>query len=86
MILGADTAMAREGRGRGYLKRISASDLESLPHVYDVCRATIRQRFELMRDALNATGRQIVYAIDDWGTTNPYTYGEQVCCRTPFLS
>ena len=31
-----------------------------------------------MRDALNKTGRPIVYAIDDWGVTNPWQYGMEV--------
>lgn len=31
-----------------------------------------------MRDALNKTGRNIVYAIDDWGVSNPWEYGISV--------
>ena len=43
-----------------------------------VCRAGVQQTFEVMRDALNKTGRPIVYAIDDWGVTNPWEYGISV--------
>jgi hypothetical protein len=46
-----------------------------------MCRESIKERFGLMRDELNATGHQIVYSIDDWGTTNPYTYGMEVCSQ-----
>ncbi len=42
------------------------------------CREGVRQQFELMRDALNKTGRNIVYAIDDWGVSNPWEYGISV--------
>lgn len=38
----------------------------------------MKQQFEVMRDALNKTGRPIVYAIDDWGVTNPWDYGISV--------
>ncbi|CAK0737181.1 hypothetical protein CVIRNUC_000868 [Coccomyxa viridis] len=48
---------------------------------YDNCNAVkkdnagVQQQFAVMRDALNKTGRRIVYAIDDWGVTNPWQYG-----------
>ena len=32
-----------------------------------------------MRDALNRTGKVITYAIDDWGVTNTWNYGQEVC-------
>lgn len=38
----------------------------------------MRQRFEMMRDALNRTGKAITYAIDDWGVTNTWNYGQEV--------
>ena len=38
----------------------------------------MRARFEIMRDALNKTGKPIIYAIDDWGVTNTWNYGAQV--------
>ena len=43
------------------------------------CSASVRQRFEIMRDALNATGKPFIYAIDDWGVTNTWNYGAEVC-------
>lgn len=43
-----------------------------------LCRAGVQQQFEVMRDALNKTGRPIAYAIDDWGVTNPWDYGMSV--------
>ena len=33
----------------------------------------------MMRDALNRTGKPITYAIDDWGVTNTWNYGQEVC-------
>ncbi|EIE26102.1 glycoside hydrolase [Coccomyxa subellipsoidea C-169] len=51
---------------------------------YDNCYApkkdkeSVRGRFAVMRDALNATGHPITYAIDDWGVTNTWTYGTTV--------
>ncbi len=41
-------------------------------------RESVRGRFAVMRDALNATGHPITYAIDDWGVTNTWTYGTTV--------
>ena len=41
-------------------------------------RESVRGRFAVMRDALNATGQPIVYSIDDWGVTNTWTYGTTV--------
>ena len=38
----------------------------------------MQEQFEVMRDALNKTGRNIVYAIDDWGVSNPWEYGISV--------
>lgn len=40
--------------------------------------ASIKERFGVMRDALNATGRPIIFAIDDWGVTNTWKYGTEV--------
>ena len=51
-----------------------------------LCRQGVQKQFEVMRDALNKTGRPIVYAIDDWGVTNPWSYGIGVspfCCVLP---
>ena len=42
------------------------------------CRLSVQIRFEVMRDALNETGRPFVYAIDDWGVTNTWNYGAVV--------
>ena len=42
------------------------------------CRKGVQEQFVTMRDALNKTGRNIVYAIDDWGVSNPWEYGISV--------
>ena len=34
-----------------------------------------------MRDALNATGRPIVYSMCEWGVSSPWFYGKKV--RSP---
>ena len=43
-----------------------------------------------MRDALNATGRPIVYSMCEWGVSSPWFYGKEVrppaardLCRSP---
>ena len=41
----------------------------------------MRARYEDMRDALNATGRPIVYSMCEWGVSSPWFYGEKV--RSP---
>lgn len=43
-----------------------------------VRRGSVRGRFAVMRDALNATGHPIVFSIDDWGVTNTWQYGTYV--------
>lgn len=39
---------------------------------------TVRARYEAMRDALNATGRPILYCMCEWGVSNPWLYAQQV--------
>ena len=38
----------------------------------------MRARYEAMRDALNATGRPILYCMCEWGVSNPWLYAQQV--------
>eukprot|EP01025_Chloroclados_australasicus_P024344 TRINITY_DN24440_c0_g1_i5.p1 TRINITY_DN24440_c0_g1~~TRINITY_DN24440_c0_g1_i5.p1 ORF type:complete len:436 (-),score=71.20 TRINITY_DN24440_c0_g1_i5:1764-3071(-) len=38
----------------------------------------VAERFLRMRDALNATGRFMVYSICDWGSGEPWTWGKEV--------
>lgn len=39
---------------------------------------TVRARYEAMRDALNATGRPILFSMCEWGVSSPWEYGYQV--------
>ncbi|CAK0783007.1 hypothetical protein CVIRNUC_006202 [Coccomyxa viridis] len=51
---------------------------------YDNCFATpprqmsVRKRYEAMRDALNATGKPILFSMCEWGVSSPWEYGHQV--------
>lgn len=49
---------------------------------YDNCGdhlgQSARQRYTAMRDALLATGRPIVFAICEWGTSQPWTWAREV--------
>ncbi|CAG8521825.1 25760_t:CDS:10, partial [Dentiscutata erythropus] len=48
---------------------------------YDNCHndgSPERQRYEKMRDALNATGRPIFYSICEWGKSKPFLWGREV--------
>lgn len=36
-------------------------------------------RYPVMRDALNATGRQIFFSMCEWGVDNPATWAPEVC-------
>ena len=50
---------------------------------YDYCgmdKTTISARasYELMRDALNATGRRILFSLCSWGSGEPHKWGQQV--------
>jgi len=38
---------------------------------------SVRARYEAMRDALNATGRPILYCMCEWGVSNPWLYAQQ---------
>ena len=38
----------------------------------------MRARYEAMRDALNATGRPILYCMCEWGVSNPWLYAQRV--------
>ncbi|MEJ3746839.1 NPCBM/NEW2 domain-containing protein [Actinomycetes bacterium KLBMP 9797] len=44
----------------------------------DGSQADYIRRYTAMRDALRATGRPIVYAICEWGTSQPWTWGADV--------
>jgi hypothetical protein len=39
---------------------------------------TVRKRYEAMRDALNATGRPILFSMCEWGVSSPWEYGHEV--------
>ncbi|KAK9826107.1 hypothetical protein WJX81_004261 [Elliptochloris bilobata] len=39
---------------------------------------TVQARFEAMRDALNATGRAMLYCMCEWGVSSPWLYAQQV--------
>lgn len=42
----------------------------------------VQGRYEAMRNALNATGRPILYSICEWGSSTPWLWAPQVCCTT----
>ena len=42
---------------------------------------SVRKRYEAMRDALNATGKPILFSMCEWGVSSPWEYGHQVCLR-----
>jgi alpha-galactosidase len=44
----------------------------------DGSQADYIRRYTAMRDALNRTGRRIVYAICEWGTSQPWLWGKGV--------
>lgn len=44
----------------------------------DGSQADYVRRYTAMRDALRRTGRAIVYAICEWGTTQPWLWGREV--------
>ncbi len=74
------------------MNELSSSRGSSARHVgadglwHGLCSAGVQQQFAVMRDALNKTGRPIVYAIDDWGVTNPWQYGMGVRHLLPDLT
>ena len=39
---------------------------------------TVRKRYEAMRDALNATGKPILFSMCEWGVSSPWEYGHEV--------
>jgi alpha-galactosidase len=39
---------------------------------------SVRKRYEAMRDALNATGRPILFSMCEWGVSSPWEYGHEV--------
>lgn len=51
---------------------------------YDNCfsvppsNQTVRSRYEAMSEALNATGRPILFSICEWGVSSPWEYGALV--------
>ncbi|KAM9996955.1 hypothetical protein ACTFIZ_001902 [Dictyostelium cf. discoideum] len=47
----------------------------------DWCYATLenpQQRYQIMSEALNATGRPMFFSLCDWGYENPWTFGMSV--------
>ena len=49
---------------------------------YDSCNAKredwVIDRYAAMRDALNATGRPILYSLCNWGVMEPWLWGPEV--------
>jgi len=50
---------------------------------YDYCgmektTVSVRRSYEIMRDALNATGRPILFSLCSWGSGAPHEWGQQV--------
>ncbi|MFG2820003.1 NPCBM/NEW2 domain-containing protein [Kitasatospora sp. NPDC048365] len=45
---------------------------------YDSCYGSGVERYQVMGDALKATGRPILYGICEWGTTRPWTWARDV--------
>lgn len=41
-------------------------------------QVSVRQSYEIMRDALNATGRPILYSLCSWGSGQPHLWGKEV--------
>ena len=60
-----------------------AVDLLKLDNCYapPVSVVTNQRRYEIMRDALNATGQPIVFSMCESGISSPWLYGQQVCRR-----
>lgn len=67
---------------RGYEEKDAASfaDWGADYLKYDNCYAELTdppvKRYTAMRDALNATGRPILYSLCDWGVAEPWLWGE----------
>lgn len=40
-------------------------------------------RYAAMRDALNATGRPILYSLCDWGVADPWLWASEVGASIP---
>ena len=58
---------------------------------YDNCNAKredwVIDRYAAMRDALNATGRPILYSLCNWGVMEPWLWGPEVSasyCTRPW--
>ena len=45
---------------------------------------SVRKRYEAMRDALNATGKPILFSMCEWGVSSPWEYGHEVCLHLHF--
>ena len=46
-------------------------------------QVSIEERYAAMRDALNNTGRPILFSMCEWGVSSPWLYGSGVnqrCC------
>lgn len=44
---------------------------------------SIRERYEAMRDAILASGRPMVFAVCEWGLSEPWVYGQSVSSCSP---
>ena len=58
---------------------------------YDYCgmeqtKVSVQRSYEIMRDALNSTGRPILFSLCSWGSGQPHLWGQKVrpgwfyCC------
>ena len=45
--------------------------------MYLMIRDAVVADYEIMRDALNATGRPILFSMCNWGTGQPHKWGAQ---------
>ena len=64
-----------------------ASVPPSLTDRYDNCHtdgSAPEKRYPPMRDALNATGRPILYSVCEWGLDNPATWAPGAYVRSRF--
>ena len=75
------------GREAEDAQSFAAWDVDFLK--YDNCWAPpsdwVVDRYTAMRDALNATGRPILYSMCDWGVGDPWLWADEVRPTLSFL-
>ena len=53
--------------------------MNTMAHIYDTKRQQrVVDRYVAMRDALNATGRPILFSMCDWGVGDPWLWAPKV--------